>query len=386
MTRADLLEFLLHLLIFLLGAGIGSFLNVVIYRLPLGLSVNNPRRSFCFSCKKPIPWYRNLPLITWVVQGGKCANCGAKIAFRYFFVELLTACLFYAVFLRYGTPLQMIAVWGPMVLCYFVFTALLVAGTFIDLDHFILPLEITVGGIVVGVLGSFWVPQLMGETTHVRGLVLSLISAGIAFGGLWMVVELGKLAFGRLRHRYEKPTPWSITQPDEEAPPILAVDEDKISWEEIFTRDSDRLVITCESAVVNEHTFGACTVEVKLAGVRVLPKAGEPVSFKIENVKKLEGVTTEIVVPREAMGFGDVVLLGMIGAFLGWKAILFTLLAASAIGTLFGVVPRLIGKTEWTAKIPFGPYLSAGALIWLFWGAQILEWYMSKVGWSEAGY
>jgi leader peptidase (prepilin peptidase)/N-methyltransferase len=386
MTRADLLDFLLHLLIFLLGSGIGSFLNVVIYRLPLGLSVNDPKRSFCFSCKKQIPWYRNLPLITWVVQRGKCANCGAKIAFRYFFVELLTGCLFYAAFLKYGTPMQMIAVWGPMVLCYWVFIALLVAGTFIDLDHYILPFEITISGIVAGLLGSFWVPQLMGEATHARGLLLSFVSAGLAFGGLWMVVELGKLAFGRLKHKYEKPTPWTITQPDENEPPILTVGEEKISWLEIFTRDSDRMVITCESAIVNEHTFGAGKVEVKLTGVRVLPKQGEPVSFKIEIVKKLEGVTTEVVVPREAMGFGDTVLLAMIGAFLGWKAILFTLLAASAIGSLFGLVPRLFGKTEWTAKIPFGPYLSAGALIWLFWGAQILEWYTSKMGWQEPAF
>ena len=77
MNRGDVLTILLHALIFLLGSGIGSFLNVVIYRLPLGLSVNNPRRSFCPICKKQIPWYRNLPLITWLAQRGRCAECSA---------------------------------------------------------------------------------------------------------------------------------------------------------------------------------------------------------------------------------------------------------------------------------------------------------------------
>src|SRR6187431_2955383 len=117
MLRPEIAVHVLGLLIFMVGAGIGSFLNVVIYRLPLGLSVNNPRRSFCPTCKKQIPWYRNLPLITWVAQRGKCAECGARISFRYFFVELLTGLLFYAVFLsvKGNHPIEMMAVWGPKV-------------------------------------------------------------------------------------------------------------------------------------------------------------------------------------------------------------------------------------------------------------------------------
>src|SRR5688500_10978207 len=85
---------------FVLGASIGSFLNVCIYRLPRDLSVNNPRRSFCPACNRPIPWSQNLPLISWMVLRGKCANCRAPIAFRYFAVELITALLFLAVWLH----------------------------------------------------------------------------------------------------------------------------------------------------------------------------------------------------------------------------------------------------------------------------------------------
>ena len=75
MTRQQFLEVLLQFLVFMMGAGIGSFLNVVIYRLPLGISVNNPRRSFCPACKKQIPWYRNIPLLSWLQLRGKCAEC-----------------------------------------------------------------------------------------------------------------------------------------------------------------------------------------------------------------------------------------------------------------------------------------------------------------------
>src|ERR1700760_2515747 len=117
---------------FVLGAAVGSFLNVCIYRLPLDLSVNEPRRSFCPSCKAPIPWHYNLPLISWLFLRGRCANCGARIAFRYFAVELLTALMFLAVWLYFPWPIA---------IAYWVLVALLITATFIDFEHFIIPDE-----------------------------------------------------------------------------------------------------------------------------------------------------------------------------------------------------------------------------------------------------
>src|SRR5213592_3928820 len=137
---------------FALGAAVGSFLNVCIYRWPVDLSINRPRRSFCPSCKQPIPWHQNLPLISWLALRGRCANCGAKIAFRYFAVELVTALLFLIIWKTF--PWQ-------IAIAYWVFVALVIAATFIDFEHYIIPDEITIGGTIAGLIASTAVPQLM---------------------------------------------------------------------------------------------------------------------------------------------------------------------------------------------------------------------------------
>jgi leader peptidase (prepilin peptidase)/N-methyltransferase len=111
---------------FILGAAIGSFLNVCIYRLPRDLSVNQPRRSFLSVLPETIPWQQNLPLLSWLLLRGKCANCGSRIAFRYFAVELLTALLFLAVWLAFPWPIAFV---------YWIFVSLLVVATFIDFEH-----------------------------------------------------------------------------------------------------------------------------------------------------------------------------------------------------------------------------------------------------------
>jgi leader peptidase (prepilin peptidase)/N-methyltransferase len=404
MIRPDSVELLLHFILFFLGAGIGSFLNVVIYRVPLGISVNNPKRSFCPICKKQIPWYRNLPLITWLVQRGKCAECGTRIPFRYFFVELLTGLLFYAVFrhvmaeaiVTWGYP-QMwnhLHVWGPVVVVFWIFAALLVAGTFIDIDHYILPHSITLGGLMVGLLSAFLVPAIVpaimvGEGFQVpipergKAILISFTSACVGLGLLWAVVELGKMAFGRRKLKFEGSRPWKISQPNENEAPVFTAGDETLSYNDIFTRPSDRLIIIVESVTINDRTFGKGKVEVYMETIHVIPDDGEKVIYKLEEVKKLEGRTTEIVIPREAMGFGDVLLIAMIGSFLGWQAVIFTIVAASMFGSVFAIVSRVAGHTEWSAKIPFGPYLAAGAMVWLFYGPQFVNWYLTRAGFRE---
>ena len=117
--------------------------------------MNEPRRSFCPSCKKTLPWTQNIPLLSWLWLRGKCAHCGSKIAFRYFAVELLTALLFLAVWLCFPWPIALV---------YWLFVSLLIVATFIDFAHFIIPDEVTIGGTIAGVLASLALPALMEQT------------------------------------------------------------------------------------------------------------------------------------------------------------------------------------------------------------------------------
>ncbi|MCB1209998.1 MAG: prepilin peptidase, partial [Verrucomicrobiales bacterium] len=210
MTKYQLLDALLHILFFMMGAGIGSFLNVVIYRVPLGLSVNEPRRSFCPSCKKQIPWHQNIPLVSWLLLRGKCANCKSSIAARYIFVELLVGVLFYAIFRYFGGDWADISIWGPRVLCLWVFVSLLVAGTFIDIEHYLLPDQITITGTIAGLLAATWVPDLVRATGHGWGGLMALAGAALGFFLLWGIVELGKIAFGRKKFAFPQPVKWEV--------------------------------------------------------------------------------------------------------------------------------------------------------------------------------
>lgn len=381
MIRYQILNALLHFLFFFVGAGIGSFLNVVIYRLPRELSVNEPRRSFCPSCKYQIPWYHNIPILSWLLLRGRCANCGVSISPRYLGVELFTGLVFYAVFWCFGGDWAEVVVWGPKVVCLWIFMSLLIAGTFIDIEHYLLPAEITRNGTIAGILASLWVPAFQDQDVWWRGGLMAIASAAVGFGGLRLVVELGKLAFGRKRLKFAQAEAWSVTQPDENEPPIVTVGEDKIEWVDLFgmQRPTDRLVVTCPVLRVNDQRFSDITAELYVETLKIKDSTGKEVTFDLEKVTLLEGKATEVMIPREAMGLGDVHFMMMIGAFVGWKAVLFTIFAASILGTLISTLTRLTGRAEWGSKLPFGPYLAAGAGLWVFYGPQVLDWYMNKV-------
>lgn len=137
---------------FIFGACIGSFLNVVIYRVPAGKSIVRPG-SHC-GCGAPIAWYDNIPILSWFILRGKARCCGRSYSFRYAFVELLTALLFLACWLLFP-PAK--AVTGM------VFLSILLCATFIDLDHMIIPDVFTIGGGVLGLLLSLLVPALHGQ-------------------------------------------------------------------------------------------------------------------------------------------------------------------------------------------------------------------------------
>ena len=156
---------------FVFGSIVGSFLNVCIHRLPLGQSIVSPP-SHCPHCKYSIPWYLNIPLVTWLYLRGKCRNCGAPISIRYFLVELLTAVTFLGCWLAFGRQSVGLA------LVYALFLAGLIVATFIDFEHLIIPDELTVGGMVAGFVCSFLLAVPQGQTALGAALRESLARHG----------------------------------------------------------------------------------------------------------------------------------------------------------------------------------------------------------------
>jgi len=247
----------LPFVVFLFGAAIGSFLNVCIYRLPQSLSLIHPR-SMCPRCRAPIPFYDNIPILSYLVLHGKCRRCATSISPRYPVVELAAGLFAVAVFARHGVS------WDGF-LVYVLVAALLVV-TFIDIDHQVIPNIITYPGIIIGFGTSFFT----GLVSYRESLL------GIALG----------------------------------------------------------------------------------AGVLVIVASGYYLLTK-----------------KEGMGGGDVKLLAMIGAFLGWKAVIFTIFVGSAVGTVLGVAVAVRTKKGRKTAVPFGPFLSLGAILYLFHGPEIVNWY-----------
>ena len=348
---------------FLLGAIIGSFLNVCIYRLPLGLSVNEPRRSFCPQCKNPIPWYRNIPLISWGLLRGKCADCSCRISFRYFGVELITALLFLGLWLQCWNS----GLW-ILVLPYWILTGLLIVATFIDFEYFIIPDEISLGGVGAGIILGFAVPVMMHEESHLAGALWSIIGAAVGYGSLWAVVELGKIAFGKKRVVLEPAEPFTWIRDGEDAE--LKMGNETSLWSEYFTRDSDQFQMRCKAMEIDGKSYEE--VELNFSFNRLLIGEDE---FELDKVDRIAGTCSEFTFPREAMGMGDVKFIAAIGAFLGWQSVFFSIMSASILGAVFGLVTIIAGKREWSAKIPFGPYLAVGAVVWIFAGWPIVHWY-----------
>jgi leader peptidase (prepilin peptidase)/N-methyltransferase len=348
---------------FVLGATIGSFLNVCIYRLPLDLSVNRPKRSFCPSCKKAIPWQQNIPLFSWLFLRGRCAHCGTRIAFRYFGVELITALLFLAVW-RFFPP--------SMAVAYWVFVSLVIVATFIDFEHFIIPDQITIGGTVAGLVASLAVPELMDTDSRIAAVVRSILAAALGYLTLWIVLEAGKMAFGRKRVRLDAPTPFFWKRQNDDAD--FTVGEERSLWSEYFARETDRLLLYCNEAKVDQRSLGEVTLEFHYNRVKV-----EGQEYLLDTVDDISGVVRELQIPREAMGRGDLKFLAAIGAFLGWRAVLFSIFAGSVVGSLVGLITLVLGKRVWSAKLPFGPYLAFGAVTWMFFGPALIRWYVTMI-------
>jgi leader peptidase (prepilin peptidase)/N-methyltransferase len=295
--------------IFITGLAFGSFLNVCIYRLPLGLSVVTPR-SACPGCKQPIAFYDNIPVLSWLILRGRCRNCSTRISPRYWMIELLTGLLFVASYWYFGLTLS--------TLKYCVFAFLLLGLIFTDAETKLLPDKLTLPGLALGVFFSLLVPVNDLSSQFLPGMISLPVSSDVSVRLLSLLDSLLGAAIGA------------------------------------------------------SFIYGAGAIYLRWRGM-------------------------------EGMGFGDVKLMAMVGAFLGMKLTVFTIFTASLAGSVFGLttvfvvwlkrthrfMPRLANaqaarRRGWQSaqvvyrhyQMPFGVFLGSMALVGSFFGNQFLRWYM----------
>jgi len=253
---------------FVLGAVVGSFLNVLIYRLPNGLSINEPRRSFCPLCKNPIAWRDNIPILSYLLLRGRCRHCHAPISLRYPLVEAATGLMFALVYFRQGA--QAGTDMGQVVVMLLLVSLLVVASA-VDMDWLIIPDEISFFGLAGGLLAGLLLPGL----------------------------HVGPASFQSF-----------------------------------------------QSLTGHPHLDGLIASAIGLLGGGLL------VLFM--------ALVGSVIFRKEAMGFGDVKLMAMVGAFFGWKVAVIAFFLSPFIGLLYGIPLALLTDEH---VMPYGPFLSIGAIL-----------------------
>jgi len=231
---------------------------------------------------------------------------------------------------------------------YGVLLAGLIMASFIDFEQFIIPDGLTFGGIVVGVICSSLLPQLHGQSHLISGMLQSVLGMFVGAGLLYLVLRLGKLAFGlqRLKLADGAKVLFSDT--------ALLLPDRAIPYSELFYRKSDAVTLNAWSVKTPSRAYSSVLVRLTPTSLHI----GDD-HFLPEEVPQLEATDAEIVLPREAMGMGDVKLMAAIGSFLGWQATIFTLMASSVMGSLVGCGLVAARRRNWSVRMPYGPYLAA---------------------------
>ncbi len=353
--------YLLPLLFGLAGLCIGSYLNVAIYRLPLGLSTNEPRRSFCPRCKQIIPWYFNLPVISWLLLRGKSACCKQAISPRYLLVELLTGALFVGVNYYYNYE----NVLAQILIC--VWFAAAIAIFFIDWEQMIvMPSLCVIAGLAGLALGGLapWFASDGSATTASDGLIASVMGAAISFLLIKVIALLGRAAFGRKQEQFEQAQDWSMKpyQGDEDI--LLQIAGKEYLWSELFLESSHRLIL--KKAQIRLQGMDVVEGDITMTASHIILPNGTQVA--LVDYDSASGSCHGWQQQREAMGSGDAWIALAIGAFCGWQGFAVALVAGSFIGILLALVTR-VSRGQ---PMPFGPCLLLGTLVYLLGWHQVL--------------
>ncbi len=339
----------------LVGAMVGSFLNVCIHRMPRDESVFHPP-SHCPKCGYRIPWGLNIPVVTWFWLRGKCRGCKEPISVRYVIIEMITTAFFVACWLRLGREQPGVA------RAMAVLMAIFIGSTVIDFEHVIIPDAFTLGGTVMGFVLSALVPAMHGAEVPTVSMKQSALGILVGAGVVYLVLRGGKLLFGRQRIRLPEDSRVVFT----ETALVLPTGQE-LHYDELFYRRGDTVVFQAKQVELPDRGYANQRVRIQLRREPPLVQIGDE-QLDATQVVHLEAVTSEISCPREAMGLGDVKFMACIGAFLGWQATLFSFALSSMLGAAVGVLLIVMGKKEWSGRLPFGPYIAIAATIWVFGG------------------
>ena len=250
---------------------------------------------------------------------------------------------------------------------YGVLIAGLILATFIDFRHFIIPDEISIGGILLGLLCSALLPSLHAQKLLVLSLAQSVLGIGVGAGVMYFMLQTGKLMFGRERIALAGDTKIVFTDT------ALLLPDKEIPYDELFYRKSDAVTLQAREVEVAGRSYQDVPICLTPTSLQI----GEDL-FAPEEISRVEAVSSEIILPREAMGFGDLKLMAAIGAFLGWQAVLFSLLVSSLIGSVVGVGLIAARRREWSARLPYGPYIALAATIWIFCGTYLARGFFGR--------
>lgn len=356
----------LPLIMAVAGACIGSFLNVVIYRMPRGIGLGRPARSFCPMCGKGIPWHLNVPLLSWLMLRGRSACCGQRIPVRYWLVEAACAGLFYALSRSFIyepiTALLGLCIWGACML------ALLA----MDWEQMVVEPRVAIVAALCGAAVGYLDPTLADAAAHTpwNGLQWSIIGALGGYAFFRLIALGGSLLFGRRAVRFPKPEEFYLHQEGEDI--VLEVGQERFLWSEVFLEGADKIILqeAAAQAAADAPQRGLLTLTATHA---VLP-GGK--CCDLEELDSLRGTCSAIQIRREAMGSGDAWIALAIGALCGWEGVLFALVGGSLLGLVFALLYRI----RRGVPMPFGPSLILAALVWLFHGPQLLQAYLELIG------
>ncbi|MBN1765492.1 MAG: prepilin peptidase [Sedimentisphaerales bacterium] len=378
--------------LFALGAIVGSFLNVVVYRIPRELSIVRPG-SFCPSCRHPIVWYDNIPILAWFYLGGKCRHCGAGFSIRYALVEFLTAVLFvglYWAYFRMGVRRVLPAFEQGGWLVYaghIILLCVLFASSLIDGEHWIIPLSISYTAAVAGCLLSMFWPYWQTSPESQYWQIIPYASAksgacalgaflGLIIGIILLNAGLIKRSFVQLLEMEEA----NRQSGDKETSNKPVEDDIEINirqemfYEIVFLMPSVVLGLIFMWILGSDGRIGQWWQQVIVQQKWLAGLLGSVFGFMIGGgVVWATRILGSLSFGREAMGLGDVHLMAAVGAVLGWVSPTIAFFVAPFFGLGWAVMRLVLHRSR---EIPYGPFLSMGTVVVMLLHDPIVDYFV----------